>query len=118
MALKDGHHKTKRKEGTRNCFFCLHDIKEWVTLTWPQIKELYDHCGVHCPIALCCKKCHEQKPNEELYRIFWATLMVLECKKFKEGKPTIIKDKMIYNQFLDEIKKNKHLVQKDVDEGL
>lgn len=117
MALKDGHHKTKRKEGTRNCLFCLHDVTEWLTLTWPQVKDLYEYCGVPQPVALCCKECHKNKPNEELYGIFWATTMVMECKKFKDGKPSIVRDKTTYNQFVLEIKKNKHLIQKDV-EGL
>ena len=118
VALSTGHYKTKRREGTRNCFYCNHDVTEWLQLTWPQIKAIYEHCGVKTPTALCCKECHKNKPNEELYRMFWATLLALECKAYKDGKPTIIKDKDIYNLFISQMKEHKKYLTLPKDAGL
>ncbi len=103
--LKDGHHKTKRREGTRNCFYCRKDVVQWQPLTWPQIKALYDYCGVTCPTALCCDECFK-KPHEELYRIFWGVLLATEIGNYMKGEPSVIKDKAVLELFKQQLKKS------------
>lgn len=107
MALKDGHHKTKRPEGTRNCFYCHRDVKEWMQLTWPNIQDLFVHCGMACPAALVCKKCQSEVDSDKLYKTFLTTVMVLECRKYREKKQSIIKDKQVYNLFMKRIEEVK-----------
>lgn len=96
MSLKDGHYKTKRKDGTRSCFYCRRDVTKWQALSWDHIRRLYEYEGLKYPTALCCDECFK-KPDKELHDIFWQVVVAEECAKYKQGKPSVIKDQSTYD---------------------
>ncbi len=88
--IQNGQFKTKVPEGTRNCMFCNKNVVEWTALQFERINELYS--PHEPPAALCCLKCKE-RPAEELYRIFWVTIIMVEMAKYAQGDKTgIIKN--------------------------
>ena len=102
MALHTGHHKTQRRAGTRNCFYCRKDVVKWQAITWPQIKALYEYCGQDVPSALCCDECYK-KPIEELFKAFWGSIVSLECEKYRKKQLSIIKDDSTYKVFMNQL---------------